>query len=123
MAGVEAGRDLFEKICKVTMDFPAEEFVDVETFAIEIRVQRRVFLSCGLKVDVDEEWTTGKLLHNEVASSFTNSHLLASSDMFDEFRCFGCVELFETQDVEQFEVEVCVVGRFENLAAQSGEYK
>ena len=42
---VEPRRDLFEQVGKVTMNVTAEQFINVETFAIEIREQRRVFLA------------------------------------------------------------------------------
>src|SRR6185503_2766041 len=104
------------------MNMTAKQFVNIKTFAIEIGEQLCVFLASCLKVYVDEEWTTGKLLHDQIARGFTCRDLLASSDVFDEFRCFCGFELFQTQHVEQFEVAVCVVSGFENLAAKSGKY-
>ena len=60
---------------------------------------------------------------DQIARGFTRRDLLAPRDMFHEFRCFGGVELFETQHVEQFEIALCVMRGFEDLAAQSGEHK
>src|ERR1044072_903651 len=105
------------------MNMTTEQFINVETFAIEIREQLCVFLARCLKIDVDEKWTSRKLLHDQIACCFTRRHLLASGNVFDEFRCFRGIELFETQQVEQFEIAVRIVCGFEDLAAQSGENK
>src|ERR1700741_3978708 len=102
------------------MNVATEQLVDVESLAIKIRKQRRMFLASRLKVNVDEERTAGKLLHDQIAGGFTRRYLLATCDMFDEVCCLCSVELFETQHVEQFEVAVGIVCGFEELAPQAG---
>ena len=66
----------------MTVNVTAEELVDIETLAIEIRKQRRVFFTRGLQKDADEERTTGKLLHEQIACGFTGCDLLAARDVF-----------------------------------------
>src|SRR5215216_2740443 len=100
MPSIETRRDLFEQIGEVAMNVAAEEFVYVETFAIEIRKQRRVFLTCGLQKDADEERTARELLHEQIARGFAGCDVLAARDVFYQTRCFGCVESFQAQGVE-----------------------
>src|SRR6185369_2375721 len=105
------------------MNVTAKQLVDVETLTVEIREQRCAFLTCRLQKDVDEKRTAGKLLHNQIACSFTRRDLLALRDVFHEFCCFGGSELFETQDVETFEITFRVMSGFEDLAAQTCKYE
>src|SRR5215204_3832325 len=122
MSGVEARRDFFEEIRKVPVDVTAEQLVNVEPLAIEIREQRGAFLTCGLQKDVDEERTAGKLLDDQIACCFIGRDLLTTCDVFDEFFGSGWIELFETQDVQQLEVTFRVVSSLEDLAAESCEH-
>ena len=117
MSRVEPRRDLLNQIGEVPMDVTTKKFVDVETLAIKIREQRRAFLPCGLEKDVDEERTAGKLLHDQIARGFTRRDLLTPRDMFHQFRSFGRIEFFEPEDVKPLEITLCIVCRFENLAA------
>src|ERR1051325_7938751 len=123
MARVQPRRNFFQELCEVAVNVTAEKFVDVETFAVEVRDERCVFLSCCLQKDVDEKRAAGKLLDQQIACDFACGHVLASRDVFDEARGFGRVELFETQSVEQFEVTLRLVRGLEDLAAQSGEHE
>jgi hypothetical protein len=100
MSGVESRRDLFEEVGEVTVNVTAEEFIHIETLAIEIRDQRRVFLARCLQKDVDEKRAAGELLDQQITRDLARRYLLAARDVFDEFRGFGCFELFETQCVE-----------------------
>src|ERR1041385_543560 len=116
MSCVESRRDLFEQICEVPMNVTAEQLVNIETFAIKVKEQRGAFFTSGLQIDVDEKWTAGKLLHDQIACCFTGRDLLTSRDVFDELRRFGLLELFETQNVESLEVTFRIVSGFEDLA-------
>src|SRR6185295_14577887 len=104
------------------MNVTAEELVNVESLAIEIREQRGAFLTCCLEIDIDEERTAGKLLHDQIAGGFTGCDLLSAGDVFHEFCCFGWGELFETKDVEPLEITLRIVSGFEDLPAQAREY-
>src|SRR5215216_7484301 len=97
MPSIETRRDLFEQIGEVAVNVAAEELVDVETFAIEIRKQRRVLLTRGLQKYADEERTARELLHEQITRGFAGCDLLAPRDVFHQPRCFGRVESFQAQ--------------------------
>src|SRR6185369_3951288 len=105
------------------MNVTAEELINVEPLAIEIREQRGAFLSCRLQINVDEERAAGKLLHDQIARGFARCDLLSARDVFHQFCCFGWGELFETQDVDSLEVTLRIVSGFEDLTAQTSEHK
>src|ERR1051325_10957708 len=105
----------------MAVNVSAEKFIDVETLAVEIRDQRRVFLTRRLQKDVDEKRAAGELLDQQIARDFARRHVLASRYVFYQTCGFGRVELFETKGVEQFEVTLRVVCGFEDLPPQSGE--
>src|SRR6185503_10045052 len=105
------------------MNVTAKQLVDVETLTVEVREERRAFLTCRLQKDVDEKRTAGKLLHDQIACGFTRRDLLASRDVFYKFCCFGWSELFETQDVEPFEITFRGMSGFEDLAAQTCKHE
>ncbi len=77
-----------------------------------------MFLARRLQKDVDEKRTAGELLDQQIARDFARRYLLAACDVFDQFRGFGGVELFQTQGVEQFEVKLCIMRSFQDLATQ-----
>src|ERR1041384_6185864 len=116
MSRIESRRDLFEQIGEVAVNVAAEELVDVETFTIEIRKQRRVFLTRRLQKDADEERTARELLHEQIARGFAGCDMLAPCDVCHQAGGFGGVESFQTQGVEKLKVALRVVGGFENLA-------
>src|SRR6185369_7659938 len=105
------------------MNVTAEELVNVESLAIEIREQRGAFLTCCLEINVDEERTAGKLLHDQIAGGFTRCDLLSARDVLHEFCCFRWGELFETKDVEPLEVTLRIVSGFEDLTPQACEHE
>src|SRR5688572_21567074 len=100
MPRIKPRRDLFEQIGEVTVNVTTEELVDVETFTIEIRKEWRVFLTRGLQKDADEERAACELLHEQITCGFAGCDLLTARDVFDQPRCFGCVESFQAQRVE-----------------------
>src|SRR5688572_5569343 len=103
------------------MNVTAEEFVDVETFAVEICKQRCTFLACCLQKAVDEKRAAGKLLNEQVTCRFACCNLLSSGNVLDQQSGFVGLELFEVKHVEQFEVALRVVCCLDDLTAQSGE--
>ncbi len=105
------------------MNVTAEKLINVETFAVEIREQRGAFLTCCLEINIDEERTAGKLLHDQIARSFAGCDLLSARNVFHQFCCFGGGELFETQDIEALEITLRIVSSFEDLPAQAREHK
>src|SRR6185369_17172087 len=105
------------------MNVTTEELINVETLAIEIREQRSAFLTCRLQINADEERTTGKLLHDQIARGFTCCDLLSARDMLHEFCCFSSSELFKTKDVEPLEITLRTVSGFEDLTAQTREHE
>src|SRR5205085_9416133 len=120
---VESRRDLLEQICEVTMNVTTKEFINVETFTIEIRHQRGVFLTCCLQEGADEKRTAAKLLYEEIPRGFTDCDLLAPSDMFDQLRGFVRVQWFESQHVEQLKVALRVVRGFKDLSTEAGKHE
>src|ERR1700754_174820 len=87
-------RDLFQQVNKMAVQMAAKEFVDVKTFAIEIRIERDVLLTCGLQKDVDEERATGELLDQQIARGFARYYVLALGHMLDEQRSVFGVQPF-----------------------------
>ncbi len=74
-------------------------------------------LASGLQECVDEKRTAGKLLNEQITRGFARCDLLAFRDVLDQQSGFLCIELFEVQHVEQFEVRLCIVGGFDELTA------
>ena len=99
------------------MNVTAEEFVDIETFAIKISQQCCVSFASGLQEAIDEERAADKLLYEQIARGFTRCNLLAFGNVLDQQRSFVCVELFEVKHVEQFEVGLRIVCSLDDLAA------
>src|SRR6185369_15174226 len=120
---VQTWRDLFEQLGKVTMEMPAEYFVDVEPLAIEVRRQRGILLPCGLEKGRNEEWTAAELLDQQIACGFARRDVLATRDVLDEQCRFLRVELLEPQSIEQLKVALRFVDRREDLTAQTREHK
>src|SRR5215216_4460605 len=105
------------------MNVTAEELINIETLAIKIREQRGAFLACRLEINVDEERTAGKLLHDQIARGFACCDLLSARDVFHQFCCFGWSELLETKDVEALEITLRIVSGFKDLTAQTRQHK
>src|SRR6185503_1790742 len=103
------------------MKMSAQQLVDVETLAIEIGGQRRVLLASSLQKDADEERIARELLDQQIARSLADRNVLTARDVLDEQRSLCGVELFQAQDVEQFEIAFCFVCRCKDLPAQTCE--
>ena len=103
------------------MKMSTKDLVDVESFAIEIRIERRILLACCLKKDADEKRIARELLDQQIPGCFAGGDVLAARHVLDQHSSFVRVELSQAQDVEQFKVALGFVSRGENLATQTGK--